>query len=132
MVVMFILTATTNAQHKEKGHLENFNEFLAADSTPANLDDNAYLICCVYPKDVTEFYKHNSIKTLRQLNDSVLVISINKKDSIPYLSSRFKWIKRANADWKMSPSLLLQMPSLKPTPLTPIAMHAIRGDHCRW
>ena len=109
LFVFAIINSTTQAQIKTPYSGNRFSEFVNADSTATFKNSNDYFLVCVNPENNAAQIRHdNAVIIRRQLSDAVFIISLHPPFSAAAILQNFKWIKRANTDWKMSPVLLSQ------------------------
>ncbi|MDB5277829.1 MAG: family serine peptidase [Ferruginibacter sp.] len=110
---LFLLTLIAagikaTAQQSGEASLKAYTDFIDADSSSKvnNLQQQFYIICVPSGK-IKALIKHSSVRIQRQLNDSVYIIGSDK----PVDKSDFNWIKKAAANWKLSPAVLWQQKS---------------------
>ena len=109
-IAVVIINSPATAQINERVERVELNNFIDtyAGRTKTNLNDFTFLICSINDKEIKQLSKGKSITIQRQLDDSVFIISLNKTFSALEFLQRFRWIKKASTNWKLSPDLLSQ------------------------
>ncbi len=71
-------------------------------------DGKEYLLCGAAAGTMKQWQQEGVLNLHRQLGDSVFIISLHKGVADTGFTRQCRWIKKANAYWKLSPPLLQQ------------------------
>lgn len=107
-VAVVMINFSAPAQNSRTAGDTSFKIFIDEDAGRIgfNLNDFKFLICSISCNKLEGFLKENSITMQRQLGQDVFIISLNRQFSSSDFQLRFRWIKKANTNWKLSPDLL--------------------------
>lgn len=109
-LLIFISLTIINSFAAAQITRNNFDKFIDTTILQSGkfLNGNSVFICAIKEKDKKIFLKEWKAGILRQLNDTVFIISLEEQNSKTGLDQKFSWIKKANNLWKLSPDVLFQ------------------------
>ena len=105
LVSVNFTAASQQAAAKEQAA---FRDFIDADSLLNAKNKQQSFIGSFSFEQISGLYKNKAIQIERQLNDSVFIVTANKSFFYTVGQSSCRWLKKASANWKLSPILLLQ------------------------
>jgi hypothetical protein len=109
LLLLMAANAKVTAQQSGSAALNAYKDFTEADSSfNTNSRHQLFYICSLPPGKLKALTNNKVFHIQRQISDSVFIIALDQRLANASWQSNFNWIKKASANWKLSPSVLWQ------------------------